>query len=350
MSQGKSGIRKLKPGEVLFNDGDHSSSLFIIQKGQIRLYKPKGKGFVEIAVLRAGEVIGEMAFFDKDNGAKRSCAAAALVSTEIIEISFVAFGKTFSSLNPWFKTIIDTLVKRLRTANLRIRELETNAGTVNYGKNKDTYEFLKTHDCLKILGTLFLVYKSHGEKKADGNITLHRRTIDLYVNSIYHLAEAKVEEVFLMLQDLGLLTISEDDDELPLVYNLSSLGQLQDFFIFLNTEKQLPDDKKLIISAKSLVFLEALYEDLIKNPSISETGMTMVRIDQMIANWKKNSEAVGLHQLDDPRTHKIVGEVFPEDDKMLLEVNFSRLQKMLPRIRFLNRMRQTNLSKAGGAN
>src|SRR5665647_717625 len=109
--QGKSGLRQLKPGEIIFNDGEIADSLFIIQKGQIRLFKPKGKGFIELAVLRSGEVIGEMAFFDEDgSGKKRSCSASAITPVEIIEISFVAFGKTMSSLNPWFKTIINTLV------------------------------------------------------------------------------------------------------------------------------------------------------------------------------------------------------------------------------------------------
>ena len=74
--QGRSGLRQLKTGEVLFEDGEVADSLFIIQKGQLRLYKPKGKGFVEIAVLRAGEVLGEMAFFDEDgSGRKRSASA-----------------------------------------------------------------------------------------------------------------------------------------------------------------------------------------------------------------------------------------------------------------------------------
>src|SRR6476469_5643916 len=115
VAQAKSGIRNLKPGEILFNDGELADSLFIIQKGQVRLFKPKGKGFVELAVLRAGEVIGEMAFFDEDpNGKKRSCSASAITPVEIIEISFTAFGKTMQSLNPWFKTIITTLAARLR--------------------------------------------------------------------------------------------------------------------------------------------------------------------------------------------------------------------------------------------
>ncbi|MEX1098805.1 MAG: cyclic nucleotide-binding domain-containing protein, partial [Bacteriovoracaceae bacterium] len=111
----KSGLRRLKPGETLFNDGEKANSLYIIQNGQLRLFKPKGKGFIEIAVLRAGEVIGEMAYFDDDGGGKRSCSASAMVSSDVIEISFTAFAKTMSGLNPWFKTIINTLANRLRS-------------------------------------------------------------------------------------------------------------------------------------------------------------------------------------------------------------------------------------------
>ncbi len=139
-TQQKSGIRNLVPGEVLFNDGDNADSLFIIQKGQLRLFKPKGKGFIEIGVLRAGEVIGEMAYFDEDgSGKKRSCSASAITPVEIIEISFVAFGKTMQSLNPWFKTIIQTLAQRLRKTNTRVKELEDNQASLAYGSKASGY-------------------------------------------------------------------------------------------------------------------------------------------------------------------------------------------------------------------
>ena len=71
----KSGLRRLKPGEVLFNEKEAADSLFIIQEGQIRLYLHKGKGYVEIGILRAGEVIGEMGYFDEKNP-RRSCSAS----------------------------------------------------------------------------------------------------------------------------------------------------------------------------------------------------------------------------------------------------------------------------------
>ena len=120
----KSGLRTLKPGEVLVTAGEVASSLYIIQQGQIKLYLPKGSGIVEIGVLRAGEVIGEMGYFDEKNP-RRSCSASANVTTLIVEISYPAFSKTMQGLNPWFKTIITTLVKRLKTANDKIKRLES---------------------------------------------------------------------------------------------------------------------------------------------------------------------------------------------------------------------------------
>ena len=175
--EGKSGLRRLKPSEILFNDGEKANSLYIIQNGQLRLFKPKGKGFIEIAVLRVGEVIGEMAYFDDDGGGKRSCSAMAMVSSEVIEISFTAFSKTMAGLNPWFKTIINTLANRLRATNARVKELESNSTSVNYGTGKHSgYEFLKPNDVIKTLGTFFLVFKSHGEKHAEG-IAVHRKSL-----------------------------------------------------------------------------------------------------------------------------------------------------------------------------
>ena len=61
----KSGLKTYRPGEIIFREKEFSESLYIIQKGQVRLFTAKGKGFVEIGILRSGEVIGEMAYFDE---------------------------------------------------------------------------------------------------------------------------------------------------------------------------------------------------------------------------------------------------------------------------------------------
>lgn len=345
-SDAKSGLRKLQPGEVLFNDGEKANSLYIIQKGQLRLFKPKGKGFIEIAVLRAGEVIGEMAYFDDDGGGKRSCSASAMVSSEVIEISFTAFAKTMSGLNPWFKTIINTLANRLRATNSRVKELESNSATVNYGTGKHTgYEFFKPNDIIKIMGTLFLVYRAHGEERDDG-FALHRKTLDLYAKEIYGVIESKLDEMLIILEELGLVATENDKDGLPKVLVLKHLETVRGIFIFYNTEKYLTEDKKLKISPKCQMFLEKIWDRLSSNPN-TDAAMTLVPISDILNGFQEKSIGVNVDNLADARAHAIVGEVIVGDNEELsVEVSFQKLKKLLPNIQFMNRIASANKQKS----
>ena len=97
----------------MFKENDNAESLFIIQKGQIRLFRPKGKGYIDLAVLRTGEVIGEMAYFDEDSS-RRSCSAEAIVPTEVIEISFEAFDKNHFLLHNTIPTLQRKIIQALR--------------------------------------------------------------------------------------------------------------------------------------------------------------------------------------------------------------------------------------------
>ena len=348
-SSAKSGLRRMKPGEILFNDGEKANSLYIIQNGQLRLFKPKGKGFVEIAVLRAGEVIGEMAYFDDDGGGKRSCAASAMVTSEVIEISFTAFSKTMAGLNPWFKTIINTLASRLRSTNARVKALESNSASVNYGTGKHSgYEFFKSADIIKILGMLFLTYKSHGEK-TDKGLALHRKTLNLYSHEIFGITEAKMDELIIVLEDLKLMETENDKDALPKQLVVKDIDQLRSFFIFYNTEKHLTEDKKLKISKKCQVFLEGIWGKLQDQPN-TDSAMTLVPVDSLLANWKAKKMFIGLENLEEAREHGIVGEaIVGKNNEISLEVSYLKLKKLLPNIKFMNRVLASNQAKSSVA-
>jgi CRP/FNR family cyclic AMP-dependent transcriptional regulator len=205
VAQKKSGIKSLTAGQVLFNEGDVAESMYIIQKGQIRLYRPKGKGFVEIGVLRSGEVIGEMAYFDP-NSRKRSASAAAIMNTEVIEISFSALEKTMVSLNPWFKTLINTLAERLRKSNERIKELESNS--VGFSSE---YKFFQAADVVKILSILFLSFRSLGEIK-DGKWHLNFTKLKTYAIEVFHIQEAKLEEFVQLLKDEKIIEMVQGEE------------------------------------------------------------------------------------------------------------------------------------------
>ena len=344
-----SGLRRLKPAEVLFNDGEKANSLYIIQKGQLRLFKPKGKGFIEIAVLRAGEVIGEMAYFDDDGGGKRSCSAAAMVSSDVIEISFTAFAKTMSGLNPWFKTIINTLANRLRQTNARVKELESNSASVNYGTGKHSgYEFFKTADVIKILGMLFLVYKSHGEQNANG-LAVHHKTLNLYSHEIFGIIESKMDEMIIVLQDLGLIQVENDKDGLPKIYILRDLDRIRSLFIFYNTEKHLTEDKKLKISKKCQTFLENIWKKIANSPN-TDNAMTLVPVGDLLDYWAQSKAFITIEHLDDARQHGIVGEaIIGNDNALSVEVHYLKMKKLLPNIKFMNRVLDSNQQKSSVA-
>lgn len=328
----KSGLRILSPSEILFNDGDTASSLYIIQKGQLRLFKPKGKGYVEIAILRAGEVIGEMAYFDEENGRKRSCSAEAMIQSEVIEIGFTAFSKTMENLNPWFKTIINTLAQRLRATNTKVKELESNSTSVNYTTGKHSgYEFLKTNDVLKILATLFLVFKTHGEDASGGSTKISRNTMRLYFQDVYGLSDVKYEALLFVLEKIELLM--DVTSEVIFVKDLAKLRQL---FIFFQTEKHLAEDKRLKISLKEETIL---HEVLFLANEIGDEGAerVIIQVDGL----------VGADSLLDSRTHDLVGPVVVEkDETKSMSVNRKKLRKLLPIVRFLNEIEKINREKA----
>jgi len=358
--QAKSGLRVLKPGEILFNDGDAAESLYIIQKGQIRLFKPKGKGFIEIGILRSGEVIGEMAFFDEDgSGKKRSCAAAGLTQVEIIEISFVAFGKTMSTLNPWFKTIINTLAARMRKSNIRIKELEDNQASVTYGGKHSGYEFMKPIEVMRVLGTLFLVFKAHGDLKGT-SLHVNRKVLTLYTADMYQIMEVKLESIIALLTQLGWMEVLEDEDKNPNLLVLKNLEIIRQLFIFYNGERHLPEEKKMRVSDKCEMIIAKMIELVASNPVIDIPNLRITEdapakftklynLTPVIGDLKAKGVVVGSDPVSDGKNLGLFGESVMKDGQIFVEVDFPKVQKMYPIIRFMNSIKKSNVEKGGVA-
>lgn len=347
-SKKKSGLRQLKTGEIIFNEGDAANSLFIIQKGQLRLFKPKGQGFIELAVLRAGEVLGEMAYFDDDgrgDSNRRSCSAMALTHTEVIEISFNAFGKTIESLNPWFKTIINTLASRLRKTNARVKQLESNQMSVNYGTGGKDYQFIRELDTIKILSTIFLVFKSHGEKTEQGTV-VNKKTLDLYQRDIYGNMEAKVEMVLQVLEDLKYIETMYDKDELPSLYKINKLTGLKDILFFLNTQRFTEESKKISISSRCEMVLDKMYPIISKAAGDEQTGE--LDVTPIFDDFKSRNIMVGVESLNDAKAAGIILDVIVKDGGGLtVELDVRKLKDLYPKIKFVNSLAAQSRKQSG---
>ena len=47
-------IKYFQHGDILFHEKDKANSLFIVQKGNIRLFSKKGSGYIDLAMVQGG--------------------------------------------------------------------------------------------------------------------------------------------------------------------------------------------------------------------------------------------------------------------------------------------------------
>lgn len=340
-TQKKSGIKTLQAGEILFNEGDAANSMYIIQKGQLRLFRPKGKGFVELAVLRTGEMIGEMSYFDPDSK-KRSASASAITHTEIIEISFTALEKTMASLNPWFKTLINTLATRLRKSNEKVKAFENNS--IGFSGE---FKFFQAADVVKILSLMFFAFRGLGENK-DGKWHLHLSKLKMYAIDIFNINEAKLEEFIQLLVNEKITEMGMDEEGSPKILMIKEPETMRIFQVFFSAQRSMRDDKKLTISAKCEKFLIKAMEQV--EAIAPENGVVEVDLSKIVAYFKEYNIPITLEDFQGARSAKFCGEYkMEENGRISAMLNIDYLKKMFPVVRFMNAINRVNDTKAQAA-
>jgi CRP-like cAMP-binding protein len=118
--------KRYEKGEALFLEGDKPDALFLIRSGTVSVRRSVKAGpgeteTIELARIGENELIGEMAFFDRQ---ERSASAVALTEVEAICLDFESLDKVYLAVPDYLKMIMATIVGRMRKANDRIRELQ----------------------------------------------------------------------------------------------------------------------------------------------------------------------------------------------------------------------------------
>jgi CRP/FNR family transcriptional regulator, cyclic AMP receptor protein len=340
----KSGIKTLNPGDILFNEKDSADSLYIIQSGQIRLYTPKGKGFVEIGVLRAGEVIGEMAYFEEASKRKRSCTAAAISRVQIVEVSFAAFDKTMQTLNPWFKTIINTMAERLRKSNDRIRSLEGNSvGFAKDGKAPE-YKFLHNVDVVRFFAILYLTLKTHGELK-EGKINLHVSKLRFYAVDVFNFPDVKYEELLNTLKSEQFLNLAEDEDGQPKIIQVTELDSFRSIMIFFNTQRMLDDEKRTQVSYKCERILKSVLDQM-EELKVTDAQAQTVNMSVIFEAFKERNIPIAQDDFTSAVVQGLAEDIYVGEGGVLsTKVNYVNLKKIYPSLKMVNALRRANESK-----
>lgn len=125
---GKVEVVTFKAGEFLFKENDAGYHFFIIQDGQVEIFKTLDNGDnIQLAIAGAGTSLGEFAMIDRR---PRSASAKALSQVTAARVSEEAYNELLSELPEWAVSVMRALVERLRQANEIVRRAATTMPSV----------------------------------------------------------------------------------------------------------------------------------------------------------------------------------------------------------------------------
>ena len=229
----------LKPKDILFEEGDQSQNLYFLKKGSIRIFKKKAEGTIEIDTIRAGQILGELAFFD---GQPRSATAEALTTCEIIEMSKTSLEEAMSKFPDWLVSLTKTISTRLRASNNRIRILEsltTEYGVDRHGNRSKEYVYINTPELLRFNTAILTVASRYGKNATTEGIQFSSGLLEKFATQILQVPSSKVASLIELFKTIEIL---KGDLFLTDIRFLDQLIQ------FLNDQNLLAPEKQQTLS------------------------------------------------------------------------------------------------------
>jgi CRP/FNR family transcriptional regulator, cyclic AMP receptor protein len=113
---GDAPARALKPGEVLFREGDEAHAMYIVKQGTLRVLS----GSTILETVRDGGLIGEMAIIEEHM--PRSATVIAGTYCELVEIDVPRFLSLVANTPAFSITVLRVISRRLRVMNRRYRD------------------------------------------------------------------------------------------------------------------------------------------------------------------------------------------------------------------------------------
>jgi Cyclic nucleotide-binding domain/FHA domain len=109
-----------RAGEAIYSEGDLGSEMFVIQSGEVRLFRIRDGMKQEVAILEKGDFFGELSVLE---GLPRTTAAEALNEVELIEINSTTFDRMIRANIEIAVRMMRKLSNRLQEANRKLESV-----------------------------------------------------------------------------------------------------------------------------------------------------------------------------------------------------------------------------------
>jgi len=113
--------RTFQPGERIIEQGQTGLALYVLREGKVGVLRVEGDQAVEVAVLQAGDHVGEMSLVDEAPTSARVVAKEKVVTFEISRDRFLRFVQANDKFAVRvFRVFVRTLAQRLRETTAKL--------------------------------------------------------------------------------------------------------------------------------------------------------------------------------------------------------------------------------------
>ncbi len=109
-----------KAGESVYAEGDLGSEMYVVQTGEVRLFRVRDGLKQELAVMEKGDFFGELSVLE---GLPRTTAAEAMQDSDLIEINSTTFDRMIRANIEIAVRMLRKLSNRLQEANRKIEAM-----------------------------------------------------------------------------------------------------------------------------------------------------------------------------------------------------------------------------------
>ncbi|MCC6277404.1 MAG: Crp/Fnr family transcriptional regulator [Oligoflexia bacterium] len=319
-------IRQLKQGEILFKEGDPPDSMYVVKKGRLVVFKPKGNSEIELAEVGAGAMIGEMAFFDRK---PRSASIRAALDSEIIELPYNALQAQFDKFPEWLKSMVKTINDHLREANKRIKNLEQAQGSMNYKGGGGKAPSFTPHQANKLAAILMFVAHKWGTPVEGGGVDVKPGPLRKFTIQVFQEPTSKMQALMEGLQGLGFLKM-EDLGEGKQRITLLKKEMLEGFVEWFNEYLFASEDKRVTVKNDEMKVIKALLHFGAKLQPDEKGFVKVSLVEIQNESMKDLGYLVGVNDVNGLIAKNLTSDKLSEKDGTYLKFEIAELARIYP--------------------
>jgi CRP/FNR family cyclic AMP-dependent transcriptional regulator len=237
-------VQKFAAGSRLVVENDSSSRrMYIIRTGKVRVYKNYLNQRITLAILGAGEVFGEMSFFDAE---PRSASVEALTEVTAVVLDGEVAKRELAGLPEWIYPIFRTVFHRFREMDSRMTVLQSMNEFQKRAFRTDNVAKTIYLDILRFIKTLKILY----ERDQGAHGVVKSQTLCAELDDVLGVRTIGLRVFWRMLKEFDFIDNAKEEGEGVVVLNDAALKALNDYIV-----GQVKAEDFLLLSHSSLAVL-----------------------------------------------------------------------------------------------